>query len=343
MASETLTVETGRPPCEVRTRKNKTVDSVVGRREIVDRPSAFVRHRDGTGAVGATLAAARIARSASRQRHPAIRARYAIALGAAVAAVAVLAHAGFAQAGSPRPVYFFSDNSQPIGPHNRLVKRPSGFVLFLDGQWVLQGLHWTGWGSAVARATGVSNSSSDVPDAARGRRIKTWADMTLSSPVRWHGHEVYSCFKILVPPPASDLSGCVLPNLPIGSGWLAGGTGEVEFLAPGKRIWCGLDTTLSFCAGHANRQPLAAVPALGATISPSGTVTLCSVPATPNLQAGCAQDWDATAPVLSVGQAVKAANVLCRSERAGIVCKIASGIHKGTGFQINGSTVRRLP
>ncbi len=177
----------------------------------------------------------------SRRRYPTVRARYGIALGAAFAAVALLGPATVVRAGSHRPVYFFSNNSQPINDHNRLVMRPRGFVLFLDGQWVLQNLHWTGWGSAVARATGVSNSSTDNPDPARGRRIKTWADMTLSNPVRWHGHMVYSCFKVLVPPPAGDLSGCVLPNPPIGSGWLlAGGNDGVEFLAPGKRIWCGI-------------------------------------------------------------------------------------------------------
>lgn len=269
-------------------------------------------------------------------------ARYGVALAAAFAAAGALAHATFARAGSPRPVYFFSDNSQPIGPHNRLVMRPSGFILFLDGQWVLQDLHWSDWGSAVARATGVSNSSTGVPDAARGRRIRTWADMTLSSPIRWHGHEVYSCFKILVPPPASDLGGCVLPDPPIGNGWLAGVGGGADFLAPGQRIWCVIDTAVSSCAGYANWQARSAIPALGATVHRSGNVTLCSVSRGSSAQAGCAQNWDASAPVLRLGQAVKVGDVLCRSERVGIVCKVASGAHRGAGFQINDRAVKRL-
>jgi hypothetical protein len=58
---------------------------------------------------------------------------------------------------------------------------------------------------------------------------------------------VYSCFKILVPPPASDVSRSVLPRPPIGNGWLSGAGGEAEFLAPVQRIWCGMNSTLSFC------------------------------------------------------------------------------------------------
>ncbi len=277
----------------------------------------------------------------SRRRYPTVRARYGIALGAAFAAVALLGPAKVVRAGSHRPVYFFSNNSQPINDHNRLVMRPRGFVLFLDGQWVLQNLHWTGWGSAVARATGVSNSSTDNPDPARGRRIKTWADMTLSNPVRWHGHMVYSCFKVLVPPPAGDLSGCVLPNPPIGSGWLlAGGNDGVEFLAPGKRIWCGINNTQSFCAGYPSGQSLGGVPTLGATLTPGGIVSLCSAP---GARGGCAQDWDATPPVLQIGERVRADNVLCRSQSRGIACTIASGSKAGRGFLINTKTASQLP
>lgn len=238
------------------------------------------------------------------------------------------------------PVYFFSDNSKPIDARNRLVMRPSGFVLFLDGQWLLQHLRWTGWGSTVARATGISNSATGSPNATRSPRIKTWADMTLSDPVRWRGHMVYSCFKILVPPPASDLSGCVLPQPSIGNGWLAGNGTQVEFLAPGQRIWCGIDSTTAFCAGYPSGQSLQGVPTLGATLTPGGVVSLCS---TPSVQGGCGQNWDATPPVLQVGQRVRANNVLCRSESRGIACTIASGSKAGKGFLINPTTASKLP
>lgn len=111
-----------------------------------------------------------------------------------------------ASAKLPQPIYFWSNIGEPIGNsrffHNPLVVRPPGFVLFQDGQWGLQDMHWTGWGSPVAHATGVSNSSNDIPNAAEGKRIKTWAHVTLSNPGRFQGHEVYRCFNLTVPPPA---------------------------------------------------------------------------------------------------------------------------------------------
>ena len=274
-----------------------------------------------------------------------IRVGSTIAVGVGLVAFLTVLSSPVARAKTSDPVYFFSNNAQPIDSHNPLVMRPSGFILFLDGQWVLQDLHWAGWGSSVARATGISNSSKDIPDAASGKRIKTWADMTLSYPVRWRGHEVYSCFKILVPPPAGDLSGCVLPNPPIGNGWLVGGAGgQVEFLAPGQNIWCGIAAGGSFCArGDLGNSASWVGPSLGASLLPTGKVALCSVPhASVSTEGGCTQNWDASPPVLKIGQQIRADNVLCKSERSGIVCTIASGKQNGKGFLINSKFVRQL-
>jgi hypothetical protein len=125
-----------------------------------------------------------------------------------VAAIGLVLSA-IAQAALPQPIYFFTDTAQPINKQNPLVIRPRGFLLFQDGQWVLERLRWTGWGSSVARATGVSSSSNDIPNAAQGKRIKTWAHVTLSDPERFQGHEVYRCFTMTVPPPASDMNLCL--------------------------------------------------------------------------------------------------------------------------------------
>lgn len=105
-----------------------------------------------------------------------------------------------AQAAS-RPVYFFAS---PFGllSDTTLVIRPRGFPIFLDGQWVLERLRWKHWGAKVARATGISSSSDDDPDAASGKRIKTRARVTLSNRGRFQGHTVYRCVKVTVPPPA---------------------------------------------------------------------------------------------------------------------------------------------
>jgi hypothetical protein len=267
-----------------------------------------------------------------------VRVGITIAVGLGLATLVTVLSSPVARAKTSGPVYFFSDNGLPINSHNPLVVRPSGFLLFLDGSWVLQDLHWTGWGSSVARATGISNASNDIPDVAGGKRIKTWADMTLSSPVRWRGHEVYSCFDILFPR-ASESSGCVLPNPPIGNGWLLRGAGGADFLAPGQKVWCGIASAQSFCAmgapGAANHSQR------GATLNSDGKVTLCYVPV-PSLSAACVQNWDTGAPILRVGQETRADNVLCKSERRGIVCTIASGRHKGKGFLISSKVVRQL-
>lgn len=78
-----------------------------------------------------------------------IRSAIAIALGVGLASFLTLLSTPVARA-KTNHVYFFSDNSKPINGHNPLVMRPSGFALFLDGQWVLEDLRWTGWGSSVA-------------------------------------------------------------------------------------------------------------------------------------------------------------------------------------------------
>jgi hypothetical protein len=272
-----------------------------------------------------------------------------LALGVGLVAFLTVVSSPGARAKAPTPIYFFSDNSLPINSHNPLVVRPAGFLVFLDGQWVLQDLHWTGWGSSVARATGMSNSSNDIPDAASGKRIKTWADMTLSHPVPWRGREVYSCFTVLVPPPASDLSDCILPNPPIGDGWLLLGADSAEFLAPGQNVSCIVNSANVICdAGPDMRTKDGAgarstrswvPPPLGASLYSTGTVLLCSVPSG---KGGCSIDWQADPPVLRFGQEIRVGNFLCKSERSGVVCTIASGKRKGKGFLISSKVVRAL-
>jgi hypothetical protein len=130
--------------------------------------------------------------------------RFGFASAAIIMALTLLSAA--AQAKLPQPIYFWSNIPEPVSGGfmpNPLVARPSTFLLFEDGQWVLQDMHWTGWGSSVAHATGISNSSSGMPSAEGGKRIKTWARVTLSDPGSFQGHEVYRCFDLAVPPPAT--------------------------------------------------------------------------------------------------------------------------------------------
>ncbi len=112
-----------------------------------------------------------------------------------------------------RRIYFWANVAaeirapgQPAMPE---VIRPSTIILFADGSWALVKLHWTGWGSPVAHASGTSSASNGIPNQAQGKRIKTPAQITLSKPGRLFGHEVYRCYQLKVRPPATDLRGCV--------------------------------------------------------------------------------------------------------------------------------------
>lgn len=90
------------------------------------------------------------------------------------------------------------------------VIRPSIIFIFADGSWDIDHLHWSGWGSTVAHATGISSASNGIPDQASGKRIKKPAEITLSNPGPFFGRRVYRCFSLTVPSlPASDQHRCL--------------------------------------------------------------------------------------------------------------------------------------
>src|SRR5271167_1448599 len=105
-----------------------------------------------------------------------------LVLGAALAIV--LAVGAMAQGAIPQPVYFWGNTAATLrGPGQAPlppVKKPSTIILFNDGSWALIHLHWTGWGTSVARGTGLSSASNGIPNMAQGKRIITPASITLS-------------------------------------------------------------------------------------------------------------------------------------------------------------------
>jgi hypothetical protein len=131
----------------------------------------------------------------------------------AAALALTLALVAVAQGAIPQPVYFWGSVTATIRapgqPPESEVIRPSLIFLFEDGSWVIEHPHWTGWGSSVAHANGISSASNGIPDMAQGKRIKKPAQITLSSPGRFYGHEVYRCYALKVPPPATNLHGCL--------------------------------------------------------------------------------------------------------------------------------------
>ena len=65
-------------------------------------------------------------------------------------------------------------------------------------------------GSSVARAVGVSSSSTCQPNCATGRRINSPVRITVSNPGRFLGYEVYRCFQLVFPSlPRSDEHECI--------------------------------------------------------------------------------------------------------------------------------------
>jgi hypothetical protein len=118
-----------------------------------------------------------------------------------------------AQGAIPQPIYFWGSVALAIrAPGQRPqpeVVRPSVIYVFADGSWVIERLHWIGWGSNVAHARGISSASNGIPDMAQGRRITKPAQITLSNPRRFYGREVYRCFKLTVPPPATSEHLCL--------------------------------------------------------------------------------------------------------------------------------------
>jgi hypothetical protein len=266
------------------------------------------------------------------------------------------ASATHSRRGGHGQIYFFARPSSAValvGQHlpspNPLVLRPSGFPLFEDGQWVLEKLHWSEWGSPVARARGLSSSSNDDPNAAEGKRIITWAKVRLSQPGVFRGHRVYRCITITVPRPAHYPPAC-LQRRDRYIGLMAPGSGEPvgvpgggsknrrlkEFSSPDRHVTCFIGTPYiggAPAACFAYRTKLSG-PELSAWIQASGEIHLCNV-LKPSLSEVCFQNWVDDLPVLAYGQSSELNGIRCTSASDGITCQKVSGAGKGHGFRIN--------
>lgn len=94
---------------------------------------------------------------------------------------------------------FYGDIGNIINSRNPLLVRPSTLLLTEDGSVALVHLRWSGWGTSVARATGVWSASDGIPDQATGKRTTSPARLTLSRPGSVLGRMVYRCFEVTVP------------------------------------------------------------------------------------------------------------------------------------------------
>jgi hypothetical protein len=254
-------------------------------------------------------------------------------------------------------IYFWANLGDPVstpvhGFHNPFVVRPRVILLFVDGQWVLERLNWTGWGSAVAKATGKSSSSDGDPNAAEGKRIITWAKVTLYDPGVFHGHRVYRCVRIQVPPPANWGTGCLQragssvglsppgSGTPVGVGAEAPEPGPTAFLSADHEVFCGFDSIIHQVSCGTRPEP----PTYSGTLHASGKVEICSVPKleyTPGSVGpplGCYQQWEPDFehfPTLGLGESTSFGGFRCTSAEDGITCVKASGAGKGQGFRVD--------
>jgi hypothetical protein len=270
----------------------------------------------------------------------------------AASLVLVLALPAMAQArvSLPQPIYFWLNTAAAIsvpkgaGPlvDNARAIRPSSIIMFADGSWDIDHLHWSGWGSSVAHARGISNASNGIPNQAQGKRIKKPARITLSDPGRFQGHDVYRCFTLTVPAyPASDQHLCLAGHG--GYYYLSSTALHVgDFLSPDRKVWCGMSGSPVFCVTGGSPTNSSRNPAQrGATLSSDGKVTTCFV-AVPSISAACTQNWDIHAPVLRNGQQTELNGFRCTSATNGITCILVAGKTAGKGFVINSTSVRRV-
>ena len=93
--------------------------------------------------------------------------------------------------------------------HGNPQVKPSTWLMFADGSWVLEKLKWTGWGTKVAHAAGISSASNGIPSQAQGKRIKKKAKVTLWNPGKVLGKRVYRCFALTLPKQAYSMTDCL--------------------------------------------------------------------------------------------------------------------------------------
>src|ERR1700722_10679244 len=267
------------------------------------------------------------------------------------ASVAGLAFAAPSHAASPvgGPISFWSSTAAAVSvpkgalpQGNRRVVKPSVILMYQDGSWDIERLRWSGWGSDVATATGISSASNGIPNQAAGKRIKRTAKVTLSDPGTFQGHHVYRCFALAVPSfPASDEQLCLAGHG--GYDYLQSSARHLDaFLSPGHQVWCVMNPTAVSCFTGGAPPAATAHPAQrGGPLTAGGRVSTCFV-ANPGVSAVCTQNWDSSASVLKYGQTSEIGDFRCTSATTGISCILLTGKAAGKGFVITDTGVRRV-
>ena len=224
----------------------------------------------------------------------------------------------------------------PVG--SALADRPATMGMTEDGAWAILNPHWSAWGGAVARATGVSSASTGVPNMAQAPRITHPAQITLSSPGSVLGHEVYRCFQLTVPAqPRSDQHECLARHgslylyEPVSSPTSAATSRQTEFFWPtGVACSMGAGPTASAEVWCESRADVV-------TLLPSGQVSICRGGETnPKCLSGNAGEGT---PTLAYGHTLTVGPFRCTSSAAGVTCVVTAS---GRGFTMSASSARKV-
>jgi hypothetical protein len=250
-----------------------------------------------------------------------------------------LGSASLAEGAVPQPVYFWANTAATIAgpgqPSLPPVIRPKTIALFADGSWDVEHLRWSGWGSSVARATGISSASDGIPNQAEGKRIKTAARVVLSHPGTFQGCEVYRCFTLTIPSrPASDQHLCLKEQ---GGSWYlvaqrstpAAPTTSTDFLVRAIGGGCSMTTARVMCETYGT-------PAQVATLAPSGAVTICVVGGASPCDQG---DFGEGTPHYAVGRSTTVGPFRCAVLATGVRCTVVAS---GTGFLMSKTATARV-
>jgi hypothetical protein len=274
-------------------------------------------------------------------------------VGTAACLSAGSADATGARASSSR-VVFYSDVAQlvpGVSPYASNVPsvRPRSLLMLQDGSWVIDKLHWSTWGRAVARATGVSSASNCKPNCAQGKRTRDAISLALSRRRQLFGHTVYACYQLTDPAaPSLDQLECLrhIHGHQYAYAPVAGSPVHLaEFLSPDRNIWCVLNDMPGDregdCFYDANRS--IASQEYAANLRPNGHLGTCAwQPSQPGV-AGCVQNWNPSAIVLKSGQVDVIYQYRCQATHSAVTCTIDTGAALGKGFTITGTGVTPVP
>ena len=266
-------------------------------------------------------------------------------LAAALVATPAWLSAGPADASGARAsmqVVFYADVAGLVPGTPPLLKavpsvRPSLVLMFQDGSWFIKKLHWSSWGGAVARATGVSSASNCQPNCAQGKRTNDPVQFVLSRPRHLFGHTVYACYQLTDPKaPQTDQHDCLKHAYGNQYGYspVAGSPLHLSgFLSPDRKIWCVLPSCVyGGPAGYLGNE-------YSASLDANGRLTTCAWHPGQSPLAACVQAWDSSAPVLRSGQVDVFSQFRCQAASAAITCTVDTGTGKGKGFTISATGV----